>query len=86
MLLAVISLNSDFFSLLEPTFLNVFSCKTLSKVTCVSFGSISTSSINNVPLFASSISPLRSRFAPVKDPFSCPNSSLAIKSAPVKLG
>ena len=62
---------------LEPTRSMVFSCSTRSSLTCISGGRSPTSSRSSVPPPAASKRPVRLRSAPVKAPFSWPNSSLS---------
>ena len=49
-----------------------------SSLACVGRGISPISSSNSVPCCASSKQPARRSEAPVKEPFSCPNSSLSI--------
>jgi len=65
---------------LPPTRSNSCSCKTRNSAICVSIGSSPTSSRKIVPPSANSNRPTRRCTAPVKEPFSCPNNSEAIKS------
>ena len=70
---------------LPPTRSNSCSCSTLNSLLCDSRGNSAISSKKSVPLSASSNRPLRRSLAPVKAPFSCPNSSdsnkLGVKAA-----
>ena len=61
-----------------PTLINSPVSRTLSSRTCVCNGNSATSSKKIVPPFATSKYPFRESFAPVKDPFSCPNNSESI--------
>ncbi len=60
-----------------PTRSKRFSCSTRSSLACRPAASSPTSSRKNVPPSASSIRPRWRAWAPVKAPFSCPNSSLS---------
>ena len=62
---------------LLPTRSNSRSWSTRSSFTCVAGENSPISSRNSVPPEACSIRPLRAAMAPVKAPFSCPNSSLS---------
>ena len=63
-----------------PTGRNSPLCNTLNNFDCNSRGMVLISSRNRVPLSASSNCPFLFEMAPVKDPFTCPNSSLSISS------
>ncbi len=64
-----------------PTRSNTRSCSTRSSLTCIGRLMSPISSRNSVPPSASSKRPLRVATAPVKAPFSWPNSSLSSRSA-----
>jgi len=68
-------------SQLDPTGSNSCSWSTRSSLTCVSSGSSPTSSRKMVPPCASSKRPTRRSMAPVKAPFTWPNSSLSTRPA-----
>jgi len=60
-----------------PTRSIVFSCRTLNSLACREMGSSPISSRKRVPLFEISTLPFFNALAPVKAPFSWPNSSLS---------
>jgi hypothetical protein len=59
----------------EPTGSNSRSCSTRSSLACTGRPSVPISSRNSVPPSASAKRPRRFALAPVKAPFTCPNSS-----------
>ena len=67
-----------FLTSFEPTRMYSPVSSTLNSLACVANGSSPTSSRKSVPLLAAPKYPSRSPIAPVKAPFSCPNSSLSI--------
>ncbi|MNG00438.1 hypothetical protein D3C84_833740 [compost metagenome] len=73
--------TSTLWVLLLPTRSKVRSCNTRSSLTCIGNGMSPISSRNRVPPLASSKRPARLVIAPVKAPFSWPNSSLSSNSA-----
>jgi hypothetical protein len=72
--------TSVFSALDEPTLMNSPVSKTRNKRTCVANGSSPTSSRKIVPPSATSKYPFLFEVAPVKEPFSCPKSSLSRSS------
>ena len=70
--------TSVFCGLEEPTFINSPVSNTRNNRTWVARGNSPTSSKNMVPPSATSKYPFLLEIAPVKDPFSCPKSSLSI--------
>ena len=77
-MVAATILTFVFCGLEEPTFINSPFSNTRNKRTCVVSGNSPTSSKKIVPPSATSKYPFRSCIAPVKEPFSCPKSSLSI--------
>ena len=75
---AAITRTSHSISPLPPTRVNRRSCSTRSRVACNGMGIDAISSRKRVPRSASSKRPSRRRWAPVKDPFSWPKSSLSM--------
>ena len=73
-------LTSISISLEPPNLRTLRSCTTLSNDTCTSYDKLPTSSKKSVPPFAISKCPIFRSKAPVKEPFSCPKSSLADNS------
>ncbi len=73
--------TSAWMGLPPPTLSNIRSCNTRSNLTCIGIGMSPISSRNRVPPWASSKRPRRAAMAPVKAPFSWPNSSLSSSSA-----
>ena len=78
LLVAAITLTSDFCTFEEPTLINSPVSKTRNKRACVPKGSSPISSKNIVPPLTVSKYPFLLSTAPVKEPFSCPNNSESI--------
>ncbi len=74
-----ITRTSTAISLLPPRRRTRESSRTRSSLACVPTGISASSSSSSVPCCASSKQPARRSTAPVKAPFSCPNSSLSIR-------
>src|SRR5439155_1062345 len=77
LLVAAITRTSTWIGCVPPTRKKLRSSSTRSSLTCVAAGISPTSSRKIVPSFASSKRPRRRSAAPVKAPFSWPNSSLS---------
>ncbi|HET8644443.1 MAG TPA: hypothetical protein VFO85_03065 [Vicinamibacteria bacterium] len=80
-MVAQITRKSTFMPRVPPTRVTSLVSSTRSRSTCILRGMAPTSSRNSVPPSAISILPLRRYWAPVKEPFSWPNSSLSSRSS-----